>query len=135
MKPVDDRKPMFLQVFTAKNLHIGKTCKAVGISRQTYYNWCTDDPAFAEEVKALEEFEIDDAEEFHKYLRTGIPKTEVVDGKVTMVGWIKEPDRIALEKYLTTKGRHRGWGDALQVTGSGANGEIVIVKIPDNGRG
>jgi len=128
-----DDKIKFIEVLRAKNLHVGKACEAFKVSRVTYYEWLKDE-WFAELVKELEEREIDDSEEMHRWLRSGIPKVETLNGIPTVTGWHKEPDRVALETFLRTKGKKRGWQEENRITGTGASGEIVIVRIPDNGR-
>lgn len=129
----DEQKRKFIEVLKNKNGHIGKACDSFGIHRSTYYDWIEDE-WFAEEVKAMEEREVDDAEEMHRWLRLGIPKIEMIDGRPVLTGWEKEPDRHAIEFYLERKGRMRGWQQETKIAGTGARGEIVIVKIPDNGR-
>lgn len=129
----DDQKRKFLTVLREKNLHIGKACTSFGITRATFYEWKKED-WFAQEYEDMAEGEIDDAEEMHRYLRQGILKVEVVGGQRTVVGWHKEPDRQALHEFLRSKGKGRGWSENLQLSGTGAQGEIVIVTLPDNGR-
>lgn len=129
----DEQKRKFLTVLREKNLHIGKACASFGITRATFYEWKKDD-WFAQEYDDLTESEIDDAEEMHRYLRQGILKVEVVAGQRTVTGWHKEPDRQALHEFLRSKARSRGWSENLTLSGNGAQGEIVIVTLPDNGR-
>lgn len=126
-------KEQFVEVLRRKNFNVSAACKALNIPRQTVYGWRRD-PWFDELINETLEEEIDDAEEMHRYLRKGIPRIEQGPDKVMRVtGWIKEPDRQALEFFLRTKGRGRGWSDQIE----GQNrieGRVVIVRIPDNGR-
>lgn len=128
-----EQRQTFIEVLRAKNLHIGKACEAFGISRVTYYEWLKEE-WFAQAVQDLEEREIDDSEEMHRWLRTGILKVESIDGQVRVTGWEKEPDRHAIEFFLERRAKKRGWQEETKVTGTGTHGEIVIVRMPDNGR-
>lgn len=129
----EEDKRVFITVLANKNFNISAACRAFKISRWTYYEWLKE-PWFAQEIKELEEAELDLAEEMHRYLRNGIPKIDVINGKKVIAGWYKEPDRNALEFYLRTKGKVRGYQDKGEQQQQGNNGKIVIVRIPDNGR-
>lgn len=104
-------KSMILELLPKKNYHIGKTLEAVGISRMALHKWKQEDPEFNERYNEVFELDIDDAEEKMNLLRRGIPKIE--DGK--FVGWIEKPSLRALELFLKAKGKHRGWGDSIEV--------------------
>lgn len=56
------KKELFLQTFGQKACNISETCEAIGISRETYYDWIKTDKAFAEAVKIENEKLIDMAE-------------------------------------------------------------------------
>jgi len=111
-KPADIRKAQFLKAFPRKNYHISRTCTDVEISRRTYYDWMENDPDFKADIEALEEADIDDAEDSLRTLRKGIPKRKA-DG--TFDGWISKPDVTANIFYLKTKGRKRGYEETTKV--------------------
>ena len=51
-----DKKDDFLEVLRKALGNVSVACKSFGIDRQTYYNWCKEDPEFAakcEEVKEV----------------------------------------------------------------------------------
>lgn len=134
----NEQKRNFLQVLKDCRHHIGNACSLFGIGRQTYYDWINNDNWFKEQVNEIMESQIDDAEQIHEYLRIGIPDIRKVkddDGNEVerMVGWIKEPDRNALEFFLERKGKTRGWGRDSSSERE-KPGEVVIIRIPDNGR-
>ncbi len=133
MQYSEAEKLQFVEVLRRKNFNLSAACKAMQIPRQTVYGW-RKDPWFDELlVEGLEE-EIDEAEEMHRYLRKGIPRVEKgPDGIMRVTGWIKEPDRQALEFFLRTKGRGRGWSEQIEAQNR-IEGRVVIVRIPDNGR-
>jgi len=84
-----------LVVFTKNNAHIGKTVKALGITRQTFNTWCETFPEFAQAVADAHDCLIDDAE---RAIHTA---SNLLD--------------VAATKFiLTTKGRDRGWGEKEQ---------------------
>lgn len=105
------RKKKFLEIFPKKLYHIGKTCEAVGIHRNTLRLWRDTDEVFANEYLALLEQEIDDDEEMLTILKRGIPI--IKNGKLT--GWTKEPDFRALKLSLEAKGRKRGYGQQITI--------------------
>ena len=63
--PLFDRpqKDLFLQSLRDNPRNIGKACKRVGITRQTYLNHYTADKEFAKDVLEALECDLDDAEE------------------------------------------------------------------------
>lgn len=132
------QKREFLAVLQQFGNHIANACKAYGINRSTYYGWLEQDEWFKSEIDQINEAEIDDAEQMHRYLRQGIPQIVKVtnpDGTVIerMIGWEEKPDRYALEFYLSRKGKTRGWGEKSKDEQE-RPGDVVIVRIPDNGR-
>ena len=57
-----DNKKRFLELFTAKAGNISELCKAIGVSRQAYYNWMKEDEKFKTAVEDAQESLIDFAE-------------------------------------------------------------------------
>jgi len=57
-KAVDEldrvKKEQFVQFYREGRGHISNCCKAMGISRQTYYTWLEDDKWFLNEIKESE---------------------------------------------------------------------------------
>jgi len=97
------------------------------IKRDTYYQWVASDPEFVKEMEEAEEKAIDqlieECETTHRVLRKGIPriKEKEVNGETVLYqdGWEVSPDRAALEFYLRTKGRRKGYGENIDVTTKG----------------
>ena len=52
----------------------------------------------------------------------------------TVLKNIKDGDTADAKWYLTKKGKRRGYGDAVELTGGVATSNVTIY-IPDNGRG
>jgi len=118
------QKREFLVVLQQFGNHISNACKSFGIERTTYYKWLENDPWFKSEIDQINEAELDDAEQMHRYLRQGIPqivKETAPDGTVIerMIGWEEKPDRYALEFYLSRKGKTRGWGEKMMINALG----------------
>lgn len=80
----------FLKAFEETYGVISYACKAANVSRQTYYNWRKNDPAFDEKAREIEESAIDIAE--------GKLLTQIGEGNLT-----------AIIFYLKTKGKKRGY--------------------------
>lgn len=82
--------------------NIKRTCDAVDITRQTFYNWKRDDVSFA---AALEEID---------------PVGALVDlAEDGLAGKVKEGDLKAIVFVLETKGAPRGWTKTANVAISG----------------
>jgi len=80
-----------------KSLGIVTTaCKMVGISRQTHYNWMTEDTSYRDAINELSDMVVDFAEsQLHKLIK---------DGNVASVLF-----------YLKTKGKHRGYVETTEL--------------------
>ncbi len=114
MAYTQEEKERFLQVLRATNFNVSKACRQFNnLSRETYRNWCEEDEWFAQAVKDMLEEEIDESEEVHRALRKGIPK--VKEGK--LVAWTQRPDRRAIEFFLQTKAKDRGYVKRIEQTG------------------
>jgi len=81
---------LFVKVFKKKGCHIGKACKAVGITRAHYYHMKKKDRNFAQRLEEVRESLLDDVESI-------------------LVENIKAGDTKALMFFLSTKGKHRGY--------------------------
>ena len=100
-----------IDVFRKKGCNISATCNALGISRQTYYNWLKNDEDLKIEIEDSKEAVLDNVES--KLL------SAINDGNIT-----------AIIFYLKTKGKHRGYIERNEITG--ADGEKLFeVKIID----
>jgi hypothetical protein len=90
------RKSLFLEVFEASACNVSVSCKKVGISRNTFYEWKKKDLVFAEAVKEQEESLLDFAETMlYKAIKEG-----------------KTPELIF---FLKTKGQSRGYVEKQKV--------------------
>lgn len=69
---------------------ITSACKAVNISRKTFYQWMKDDKEFAERVRNMSELALD-------FTETALLKN------------IKEGKEASIIFYLKTKGKERGY--------------------------
>lgn len=90
------KKKKFISIFEKKVCNIKQTCKAVGITRQTYYNWMKEDPDFAQEVTDVEESLYDDIE-------SKMYKKAIIEEDNTMLIFIAK-----------TKMRDRGYSERIQ---------------------
>ncbi len=92
----DTRKKAMLGALE-KSLGIVTTaCKAVGISRETHYEWLNTDPAYKQAVEALQDVVLDFAESaLYKQIKEGSPTSTIF--------------------LLKTKGRKRGYIEKQEV--------------------
>lgn len=83
LNKLDDSKKAFLAIFRQTNGHITDSCRALPISRQTFYNWIEADKLFAQAVKDIE-WELND--EMRQAL---IHKAQVGD-TASLIFWLKK---------------------------------------------
>lgn len=95
-------------------------CEKVGLSRQTFYRWCRDDPEFKERVDAINELQIDVAE-------------------ASLLKKIQKGDTTAIIFYLKTKGKDRGYSERREISIPGGVGvelknDFDVSKLSDEER-
>ena len=86
---------------------ISIACRQNGISRQTHYNWCENDPEYKEAFESINEESIDHVECKLHELVDGITMGKEKDGGVEI--YERAPDTTAIIFYLKTKGKRRGY--------------------------
>ena len=94
------KQTLFLEAFKKHATNATKACEAVGIARQTYYDWQLTNLTFKEECEAIHESMIDFAESMlYKNMKNG-----------------KESSVLF---FLKTRGRKRGYVEKqeLELTG------------------
>jgi len=94
---LNDKQVKFLQVFVKKMANVKQTCKAIGISRATYYNWVDNLDTFKKEVESIREGLYDDAE-------------SVLYEKIFV-----QKDTTSLIFFMKTKMKHRGYTERQEV--------------------
>jgi hypothetical protein len=97
-----EKRDLFLQGFSEYACNISATCKAVSISRETYYDWRRKYPEFAKACDDAEESMIDFAES--KLMK------QIDVGNMT-----------AIIFFLTNKGKRRGWKNQYQLKHEGGD--------------
>ena len=107
--PVDTarRKKAFLRLYDKLQTNTTETCKALHMSRKTYYRWIDDDPVFAEEIQAIKEGVIDWSE-----------------GKLRAL--IDGGDTASTIFFLKTQGKKRGYVERQQYEHSGQMTTFVV---------
>lgn len=107
-------KKAFIDAYTNSFGNISQSCKAVGIVRQTYYNWRTEDKEFANTIDSLEPKEV--------FL-------DFVESK--LVEKINAGDTTSIIFALKTKGKSRDYIERQEVSGPEgypAKVELNIIK-------
>ncbi len=105
-KEVRENKKALLIAYEKSLGIVTETCRSVGISRVTFYNYMKADPKFKKAIDDLGEMQIDYVE--HSLLKK-----------------IKDGDTTAIIFYLKTKGRARGYDERI---GIDFTKQIEIVK-------
>lgn len=98
---MEPKKSLFIETLHSNLGHIAKTCKACGISRQTYYNWMELDEEFKKAIESIEEYILDTVED-------------------SLLTQIKKGNVVAAIFYLKTKGKKRGFieKNETEITGN-----------------
>lgn len=101
---MDIKKKHFNEALKNSLGNISTACSKVGISRQTYYNWCEADPEFASVLSEIKESAID-------------------LGESSLMELVKEKNVPAVIFFLKTIGKNRGYVERNELTG--ANGGAI----------
>ena len=100
MDKTQEHKTAMLKALEANLGIVTKSCEAVGISRQTHYNWMKDDNDYKKAVDELENVALDYAE-----------------GKLH--NQIEKENATAIIFYLKTKGKKRGYIERQEISHEG----------------
>lgn len=90
------KKKKFVSTFAARLCNVSKTCKVVGIARQTFYRWCDEDDKFKKEVD-------NQYEEFYDDIETTMFSKAIEEQDTTMLIWLSK-----------TKMKHRGYVETMK---------------------
>jgi len=107
-------KEQFIKAYAEQKGFICEVCKAVGISRQTFYRWKKNDKTFCEIVEDIEEGLIDFVE---SKLFTRIEKEDIT----------------AIIFFLKTKGKGRGYVERIEQLLQGDEFKPLKVIISNDG--
>lgn len=107
-KKTAEAKATFLKAYEANLGNVSGAARSAKIERSTYYKWLESDPEFKERARAVTETQKDFAESM-------------------LMKLIRDGDGAAIKFYLSTKGRDRGYGEKVEVTG--AEGKPLIPNI------
>lgn len=112
-KNIQKIQKRFIDVFVGNNGNISKTCKEIGISRGTYYNWIKD-TKFDESIKEIEDVNID-----------------FVESKLFEL--IDKNNITAIIYYLNNKGRKRGYNSPIVENEKTEPPKIILQVVDTNG--
>ena len=98
----------FLELLKKNSGNIRKTCEEYGIPRQYFYSWMKD-AEFSQSVKDIEDDVFDMVEE-------------------KLIELIKKGEYRAIEFYLKTKGKNKGYATNNEVEVAGGAVTKIIIK-------
>lgn len=98
IKRSEERRKAFLEVFEKSLCNMTAATKKMGIDRSTVYRWRQEFPEFEQQLKDIQETQIDFVES--KLL------TQIDNG-----------DTTAIIFYLKSIGKERGWNERYEITG------------------
>lgn len=113
---IDRRKRAMLEALKKSLGIVSQAASKVGISRDTHYDWMAADPSYSHAVRMIADAAIDFVESKMFQLINGI--TVLIpgkDGEMQEV-YTKEPNAGLIKYYLSTKAKHRGYVERLQLT-------------------
>lgn len=102
-----------VKAYTKKGCNVSATCTALGISRQTFYNWKNGDAELRAMLEEAEEAIIDFAES-------------------KLVEAIGDGDMTAIIFFLKTKGKKRGYVEKVENDVSINAFEKLMQELPDD---
>lgn len=106
----------FREVAEACHGNYSRIADVFGVTRQTVYNWCKEDPDFKEIATDCKMRLFDSALDAARALTVGIPKIGA-DGR--LIGWIERPDGNMVRYILSTLGKNEGFTERKEITGDG----------------
>jgi ACT domain-containing protein len=109
MKQPEKRKKALLDALERTLGIVTPACKAVGISRQLYYEYINTDPEFKKAVEEINEIALDFTE-------------------TQLFAKIKEGSERSILFYMKYKARKRGYSDTLDINAN-VSGTIDISKL------
>ncbi len=93
---MDAQKEAMIQALERSLGIVTTACRAVGISRQTHYNWLKDDSEYKAQCEDLHNVALDFAEsQLHAQIKAGVPSSTIF--------------------YLKTRGKERGYIERQEV--------------------
>ena len=107
-------KEQFIKAYAEQKGFISEVCKAIGISRQTFYRWKKSDKTFNEIVGDIEEGLID-----------------FVESK--LFNRIEKEDITAIIFFLKTKGKSRGYVERIEQLLQGDKFKPLKVIVTSDG--
>jgi hypothetical protein len=102
------KKDAMLQALTTSLGNVTEAAAAVGMSRETHYDWLKNDAEYAAAVASLKNVALDFAESQLKKLMEGAERQALThDGDVVTIK--DAPNTSAVIFYLKTQGKQRGY--------------------------
>jgi hypothetical protein len=102
------KKDAMLQALTTSLGNVTEAAAAVGMSRETHYDWLKNDPEYSAAVASLKNVALDFAESQLKKLMEGAERQALThDGEVVTIK--DAPNTSAVIFYLKTQGKQRGY--------------------------
>lgn len=108
------QQKQFIKFYIDNSFNISKACKAIGISRQSYYNWLDNIDNFQSSINKANEGKID-------FVENALMKR------------IEEGNVRAMIYFLSTKAKEKGYTTKTEAK-SARNTPIVQLYLPDNSR-
>jgi len=102
------KKDAMLQALTTSLGNVTEAAAAVGMSRETHYDWLKNDAEYAAAVASLKNVALDFAESQLKKLMEGAERQALThDGEIVTIK--DAPNTSAIIFYLKTQGKQRGY--------------------------
>lgn len=92
--------------------NLTQTASLFGVTRQTIYNWCNEEPSFKAALGDQRKRLFDSCLDAARLIAVGIP---IIDQDGKMVGWKERPDGQMLRYLMSTLGRDEGFGEQTTV--------------------
>jgi len=128
-----EQKHDYLKILVSKDFDIKNSTieynkkNNTQLERGTVYDWIRNDEIFKNEYDTLRNELLDESEKMHQLLRRGIPIYN--NDTAEIIAWQEKPDRQAIEFYLKTKGRDRGYIEKQEIDQNIKIDKPLIIQI------
>lgn len=128
-----DTKRGVLEALEAYHGIVSDACRKCSISRQTFYDWLKSDPEFKLAVEEIQDVAIDFVEGKLFERINGVEVLKGVDKETEEeITYTLPPDTQAINFYLRTKGRKRGYQEKTETGFTDSEGKDIQPTISIN---
>jgi hypothetical protein len=127
LNDTNNNKKKAIAAFRELDGNVSKVCKALGIYRSTFYDWCDNDEDFRKQIEEIKDEQVDFYEQQLKELAKGA-RYDALDADGNIVRLQDKPNPTAVIFALKTKGKSRGYVEKTEIDMNVQPVQITIDK-------